>query len=73
MKQIDGQRLLEMVLIGVQVAGSQREFARQLGVSPQYLNDILQGYRPAGSSQKVLDWFKLEKVIFYRRIDGGSL
>lgn len=73
MKQITEQRLLELVRIGVEVAGSQKEFAKQVGVSPQYLTDILRGRRPVGTAQKILDWFKLERVVMFRRTDGGQL
>ena len=64
-------RLREMLLIGVTVSGSQKAFAKKVGISEQYLSDILKGRRESGA--KVLKYFGLERVVGYRRIDGGKL
>lgn len=43
----------------------QVEFARKIGISQQYLNDMLQGHRRVGSS--VLDYLGLERIEIVRR------
>lgn len=45
--------------------GSQKAFALASGVSPQYVNDVLQGHRLAGD--KLLDALGLERVVTIRR------
>ena len=64
-------RLREMLQIGVTASGSQKAFAGRLGISEQYLSDILKGRRQPGA--KVLKFFGLERVVGYRRVDGGKL
>ena len=64
-------RLRKMLRIGVQVDGTQQAFARRIGISEQYLSDILKGRREPGA--KVLKYFGLERVVGYRRTDGGKL
>jgi Helix-turn-helix len=64
-------RLREMIKIGVRVNGSQKAFAKRVGISEQYLSDILKGRREPGV--KLLDYFGLERVVGYRRTDGGKL
>lgn len=71
MKHIDESRVLNMIQIAVQVEGSQKAFAEKVGVSQQYLVDVLKGRRSVGA--KLLEWFGLERVVTYRRLDGGSL
>lgn len=71
MNHIEPQRLLEMIQIGIQIEGSQKGFAQKIGVSEQYLSDILKGRREPGP--KILKWFGLERTVYYRRIDGGQL
>lgn len=61
----------KMLDVAIQVAGSQKAFAKQAGISEQYLSDVLNGRRDIGD--KILKWFGLERVVFYRRVDGGSL
>jgi transcriptional regulator with XRE-family HTH domain len=45
--------------------GTQRELAGVLGISPQYLNDILSGHREPGP--KLLEGLGLERIVTYRR------
>ena len=68
---IDEKRLREMLSIAINVAGSQKAFAEKAGISEQFLSDILKQRREI--SDKILNWFGLERVIYYRRIDGGKL
>jgi len=68
---IDETRLREMLSIAINVAGSQKAFAEKAGISEQFLSDILKQRREI--SDKILKWFGLERVIYYRRIDGGKL
>ena len=48
----------------------QADVAAELGVSAQYLNDILQGRRLPG--EKVLRPLGLERVVKYRRRDSAQ-
>lgn len=55
--------LISLLEIEVKQAGSQKEAAAKLGVSAQYLGDVLSGKREPG--KKILDPLKLRKVIKY--------
>lgn len=44
--------------------GSQKELADGIGISAQYLSDILLGKRMPG--KKILDWLGLQAEIVYR-------
>ena len=71
MKQINEERMKKMLETAVNISGSQKVFAKQAGISEQYLSDVLNGRRDIGD--KLLKWFGLERVTYYRRIDGGQL
>lgn len=73
MKQIGADRVLGMIRIAIQVEGSQKAFAERVGISEQYLTDILRGRRPIGGATCVLDFLGLERVVTFKRKDGGSL
>lgn len=45
-------------------AATQSEAAGFIGISPQYLSDMLAGKRAIG--EKVLQWLGLERVVIYR-------
>lgn len=45
-------------------AHNQLTLAKAIGISPQYLNDILHGNREP--CDKCLQWLGLEKVVVYR-------
>lgn len=45
--------------------GTKKEYAYQIGVTPQYLNDVLNGSREPG--KKILDGAGFERVVSYRR------
>lgn len=71
MKQIDEARMRKMLNIAIQVSGSQKAFAKEASVSEQYLSDVLNGRRDIG--KKLLKWFGMERVAYFRRVDGGSI
>lgn len=71
MKHIPEERMRKMLDIAIKVAGSQKAFANEAGVSEQYLSDVLNNRRDIG--EKLLKWFGMERVVLYRRTDGGSL
>lgn len=71
MKQINETRMRNMLETAIKVSGSQKAFAKEAGISEQYLSDVLNGRRDVGG--KILKWFGLERVIYFRRIDGGGL
>ena len=45
----------------VERAGSQKQAAEELGISPQYLNDLLQERR--GASDNVLEKLGLKRIV----------
>lgn len=49
---------------------TQKALAQKIGISPQYLADILDGRRAPG--KKVLTFLGYEKVICYRYIKGST-
>ena len=49
----------------VEIAGTQKEFAKTYGISEQYLSDILNGRR--GISSRVANQVGFEKVTLYKR------
>jgi len=55
--------LISLLEAEVKQSGSQKETAKKLGVSAQYLGDVLSGKREPG--KKILDALKLRKVIKY--------
>ena len=61
----------KMLDIAIQTAGSQKQFAAKAKISEQYLSDVMNGRRDIGD--KILKWFGLERVTYYRRVDGGKL
>lgn len=54
----------------VDSAGSQKALAARLGVSPQYLNDVLLGRKEPGEG--ILEPLGLERVVSYRRRKNGQ-
>lgn len=50
----------------VQIEGSQKKAAERLGISPQYLNDILRGRREI--SEAVANKYGLRRVVIFERI-----
>lgn len=50
--------------------GQAKLYAKHIGVSPQYLNDVLRGRREPG--KKILRALGLEKVVLYRATDRGQ-
>jgi len=71
MRNIPETKFRKMIEIAVCVQGSQKRLAAAMGVSESYLSDVITGRRDAG--EKILKWFGLERVILYRRVDGGQL
>lgn len=66
------QDVLEQLRTAVRAAGNQQAYAAQIGISGQYLSDVLRGRREIGS--KILDVLGLEKVVSYRpkQLDPGA-
>lgn len=60
-----------MVRIGIEVEGSQKAYAKLVGLSESYLSDVLNRRRDI--SPRILKHLGLERVTYYRRIDGGTL
>ena len=71
MQRIDEDRVLNMVRIGIQVEGSQKAYAKRVKLSESYLSDMLNRRRDI--SPRILKHLGLERVVYYRRIDGGSI
>jgi transcriptional regulator with XRE-family HTH domain len=53
--------VLKLIRQAVHDAGSQTAFARQCGVTTQYINDLLRGRRDPGA--KILDALGIEKTV----------
>jgi hypothetical protein len=51
--------------------GSQKEFAKAAGISPQHLCDIL--YRRRSPGHTLLEFMELDKIISYRVKDNASV
>lgn len=62
------QDVLDRFRAAIDAAGSQAAFARQHGVSLQYVNDVIRGRRDIG--QKILAVLGVERVVLYRLIDS---
>lgn len=57
--------ILETIRARVEKAGSQRALASEIQVSPQYLNDVLNGRKEPGEG--ILRPMGLERVVTYRK------
>jgi hypothetical protein len=73
MRQIDETRVRKMLDIALQVEGSQKVLAKKMGVSAQYLCDVMKNRRALSGATSILNWLGLEAVVSYRRKDGGQL
>ncbi|WP_024351049.1 hypothetical protein [Aurantimonas coralicida] len=51
-------------------AGSQQSWAREHGVSPQYVGDVILGRRDPGD--RILDGLGLRRVVTYRPIETAD-
>jgi DNA-binding transcriptional regulator YdaS (Cro superfamily) len=71
MKQIPEKKVIDLVRLGIQIEGSQKAYAKRVGLSESYLSDVLNQRRDI--SPRILKHLGLERVVYYRRIDGGSL
>ncbi len=58
--------VIDLVRAEVVQAGSMRKLARQWGMSPPYLSDVLKRYRPPGPS--ILSNLGLQRHVDYRKI-----
>ena len=67
MTAIDPIRVLRDAVIE---AGSQKNWAKANGLSPAYVNDLLQGRREPTSA--ILEALGLEKIVYYRRLDAET-
>lgn len=63
------QEVIERLRAAAQIAGSQKAYAEQIGVSQTYLSDVLTGNRAPG--EKILTALNLEAVIVYREKPVG--
>jgi hypothetical protein len=58
------------ILKGIIKTRSQKEFAEIIGISPQYLHDVINMRREPG--KKILDYLGYEKVVMYKRAPKHS-
>lgn len=61
---LDEHDVIERLRVAVDQAGGQRAFARSIGVTAAYVNDMLRGRRSVGA--KVLDALGIERVVTHR-------
>lgn len=64
------EALLNYISRRAQRLGTRRALAKHLGVSDQYLSDVLTGKREPGS--KLLGALGFRKIISYRAIQEGT-
>jgi DNA-binding transcriptional regulator YdaS (Cro superfamily) len=57
--------LLDLIRQGVDQAGNQKTYAKQCGVHPQYLNNVLHGSKSLGPTIRAA--LGVERVVYYRR------
>ena len=67
--QLSEQDIADRLRAAIRTAGSQRAFARQHGISTQYVNDVLRGRRELG--QKILDALGVERIVTYQEKPVG--
>jgi transcriptional regulator with XRE-family HTH domain len=65
---ITREEMTDLIRKAADEAKTQRALARQWGVSPSYITDLLQGLRDPGPA--ILDAMGYERVIFYRKKKG---
>lgn len=63
-KEITIDNVLAKIQAAVSAVGSQRQYAKQIGVSTAYLNDVLNRKREPG--EKILHPLGLRKVVIYK-------
>jgi hypothetical protein len=63
-KQLTLDDVIALLKKRCEEAGSQRAFAANNEISPQYITDVLRGKREPGAM--ILEALGLEKVVFYR-------
>jgi transcriptional regulator with XRE-family HTH domain len=61
-------QMLTRLKDAVKTAGSQAALAKRIGISPQFLNDMLRGNRTVGG--KALEFLGFAEITVYYRIGG---
>jgi transcriptional regulator with XRE-family HTH domain len=62
------EKVIDLLLLRVEKAETNKAAAEALGVSPQYLGDVLRGRtEPAG---KMLAALGIERVVTYRKLEA---
>lgn len=56
----------QLIVVQCRKAGSQIAFAKRIGVSAPYLNDILRGKREPAAT--ICDALGIERVVSYRKV-----
>jgi hypothetical protein len=64
MSVYDLDAFLERLAENCRIAGSQTAYAAAVGVSKQYINDVLNRRRDPG--EKLLDGMKMERIVRYQ-------
>jgi hypothetical protein len=62
--------VIDLVRAEVARAGSMRKLARQWSMSPPYLSDVLNGYRPPGP--RIIFNLGLQRHVDYRKISQNG-
>ena len=65
---VDADYIRSLVREAEQAAESRAALAAQWGISVQYINDVIRGYRDPG--KKVLAALGYERVVLYRKKEG---
>jgi hypothetical protein len=62
------EEVIQMLREYVEDCGSQKEAASKIGISAQYMNDLMRGRRSPGPA--VLETMKLKRVMVYERFEN---
>jgi len=63
--EISWSQMQILVMAAVAIEGSQKAAAMRMGISTQYLNDVIRGRREI--SDRIAGFFGLERVVVYRQ------
>jgi DNA-binding transcriptional regulator YdaS (Cro superfamily) len=65
-ERVTKEQLVQHLKRCVKSAGTQRAFAEQVGISQQYVSDVLAGRRDPGPKLAAAIGFRSQETVFYR-------
>jgi hypothetical protein len=67
MRALDQKDVVRLLRSEVNRAGSQKEWAKENGVTPSSISMVLSGVRPP--NKKIISALKLRRVVVFERVD----